>query len=1096
MGIIIIVALLSAAVMYLGYDWIAGTVRTMPAGAVQSQKKRTKHNRGNKASARERGAVSTEEEKKLAWSLLVIILGVTFIARMIGAGMYKGYEVDMNCFFAWADMVFDNGFGKFYQLDGFTDYPPGYMYVLYAIGGLRSLFGIEQTSLTSQLMTKFPAILCDMAIGVLIYKIACKRMKELGAAVLAGIFLITPAIFLDSAIWGQVDSVFTLFVVLMCYFATEKKLPLAYFAFAIGILIKPQTLIFGPVLLFAIVDQVFLDSFRNDSREVFWKKFFIHLGTGLLAIGLLVLLMVPFGFSDALKQYTDTVTSYPYASVNAYNLWTLFGQNWTDQTETFLAVQYHVWGMIFIALSVVVAAVVNFKTKEKASKYYFVAALLYFSVFCLSVRMHERYAYPALVLMLLAYASRPRKHLFLSYIFLGIGCFFNMAHAMVFYDPQNFSRTAGFPRFTGLIMLILLGYLVYIAYSLYIQYDSREMPESSQVTKGVDWKAIRQGGNKNGKDKNVIRPSAREERMGKADWIAMAAVTVVYAIVAFVNLGNMSAPTTSYSFVKEGEVVLDFGKEVKIKRIWDYLGNYNNPKYVVSYSNDRDGTFQDAYSEASPWDAGAVFCWNSVETDISAQYVKIAANADVYDDSIIELAFQDEGGNLVQPVNAQEYPNLFDEQEFLDATERYDGSGSYHTGTYFDEIYHARTAYEMIHGLYNYENTHPPLGKFIISLGIRMFGMNPFGWRFMGTLFGVLMLPIIYLFARRLLHKTWLSCAATVLFAFDFMHFAQTRIATIDVFVTLFIMLAYYFMYCYTRKSFYDTDLKKTFIPLGLCGIAMGLSWASKWTGIYSSFGLCLIFFLTMWQRFREYTYAVGYQYSTTEGISHQEIVRTFYSKFWKTIGFCVIFFVAVPAVIYLLAYIPFEDDSKHGLVRQLLDNQSSMFNYHNGLRDPHDFSSMWYEWPIMKRPIWYFSGQVSETLKQGISSFGNPLVWWMGIPVFFFMCYRARMMGDRKAAFLVFGFLSQYLPWVFIKRTLFIYHFFPSVPFIVLMIGYGMKILTDWKPQWRKWMFVYVGLAVALFVMFYPVLSGMAIDPMYVKNFLRWFDSWVLISV
>ena len=284
----------------------------------------------------------------------------------------------------------------------------------------------------------------------------------MGAAVFAGIFLFTPASFLDSAIWGQVDSVFTLFVVLMCYFATEKKLPLAYFAFAIGILIKPQTLIFGPVLLFAIVDQVFLDSFRNDSREVFWKKFFIHLGSGLLAIGVLVLLMVPFDFSQALKQYTDTVTSYPYASVNAYNIWTMFGKNWTDQAETFLAIPYHVWGMIFIGLSVVAAAVVNFKTKEKASKYYFVAALLYFSIFCLSVRMHERYAYPALALMLLAYASRPRKHLFLSYIFLGIGCFFNMAHAMLFYDPQNFSRTAMFPRFTGLGMLVLLGYLFYV----------------------------------------------------------------------------------------------------------------------------------------------------------------------------------------------------------------------------------------------------------------------------------------------------------------------------------------------------------------------------------------------------------------------------------------------------------------------------------------------------------------------------------------------------------------------------------------------------------------------------------------------------------
>lgn len=43
---------------------------------------------------------------------------------------------------------------------------------------------------------------------------------------------------------------------------------------------------------------------------------------------------------------------------------------------------------------------------------------------------------------------------------------------------------------------------------------------------------------------------------------------------------------------------------------------------------------------------------------------------------------------------------------------------------------------------------------------------------------------------------------AIVLFAADFMHFAQTRIATIDVYITFFIILMYYFMYDYTQKEF------------------------------------------------------------------------------------------------------------------------------------------------------------------------------------------------------------------------------------------------------------------------------------------------------
>ena len=69
---------------------------------------------------------------------------------------------------------------------------------------------------------------------------------------------------------------------------------------------------------------------------------------------------------------------------------------------------------------------------------------------------------------------------------------------------------------------------------------------------------------------------------------------------------------------------------------------------------------------------------------------------------------------------------------------------------------------------------------------------------------------------------------ASTLFAFDFMHFAQTRIATIDVYITFFVLLMYYFMYQYMETSFYDTPLKKTWIPLGACGLCMGLGVASN----------------------------------------------------------------------------------------------------------------------------------------------------------------------------------------------------------------------------------------------------------------------------
>ena len=118
----------------------------------------------------------------------------------------------------------------------------------------------------------------------------------------------------------------------------------------------------------------------------------------------------------------------------------------------------------------------------------------------------------------------------------------------------------------------------------------------------------------------------------------------------------------------------------------------------------------------------------------------------------------------VQGYGKPEY--LFDEQDTVPI------SRTYMNGTYFDEVYFPRTAYEHIHGLKIYETTHPPMGKNFIALGIKIFGMNPFGWRFMGTLAGVLLVPIMYLFALKLFKKRFYAFIAAFLIMFDFMRLA------------------------------------------------------------------------------------------------------------------------------------------------------------------------------------------------------------------------------------------------------------------------------------------------------------------------------------
>lgn len=1015
------------------------------------------------------------QELKTYWSNIGFFLMTALLVRLLGAVAYRGHSSDMSCFLGWASRVFDGGFSNFYSTETFTDYPPGYMYVLYIIGGIRKLFHLSYDSTITIILTKMPAMICDLITGWLIYKIAIKRLNEKSSILCACVYLFHPVIILNSAIWGQVDSVFTLAVVLMCYFVTEKKLPKAYFALAIGALIKPQTLIFTPIVIYGIIDQVFLDGFDK-------KNFFRQLSWGLGAIALMFLLAAPFGLSNVISQYVDTLGSYPYATINGYNMWTLFGLNWTPQENTFLSITYNQWGTIFIFLIVAYATYMSFKSKKDKSKYFFIGAFIVTAMFMLSVRMHERYMFPALVLLLIAFVYRPRKEIYIAYVVLSVANFYNTVHVLIAYDPQNFNRKAIVPILISAFSVAAFGYLIYYSIRFYHKYTKMEDITEEMIAKEEEKQ--REIEEKNGVEK--IQASKKEKlKWTRLDYLILFGIMIVYAVFALYDLGKREAPVQGWSSNIEGEqIVLDMGSSVSMKNISYYLGNYERRKFRVESADNLDGPWNVLTEEL---EMVSVFDWDTQEINGYGRYLRLTSLLDKA--VIMELAILDEQGNVITPMNTADYQELFDEQELRP------DRPTFREGTYFDEIYHARTAYEFIHGLHTYEWTHPPLGKLIMSIGIRIFGMNPFGWRIMGTMLGIFMVPIIYVFGKRFFKETWITSILTVLFTFDFMHFTQTRIATIDVFVTFFIILMYYFMYQYTQMSFYDTKLTKTWIPLGLCGISMGLGVASKWTGVYAGAGLAVIFFWTLYKRYKEYQYALTKPGKETNGIAHSQVVKHFKEYTIKTLGFCIIFFVVIPVIIYLLSYIPFEDSRGTGLIEKVLHNQEAMFNYHSHVTSPHPYSSMWYQWPIMTRPIWYYSGHLTDTISEGISAFGNPLVWWAGIPAFVYMLYLMYKEKDKKAGFLAIAYLAQYVPWFFVTRVVFIYHYFPSVPFVAMMVAYSLYKIVQKKPKLKIAAFVYAAAAIVLFLMFYPVLSGQPVDKGYVADFLRWFDSWVLVS-
>ncbi|MNJ58412.1 putative dolichyl-phosphate-mannose--protein mannosyltransferase [compost metagenome] len=173
------------------------------------------------------------------------------------------------------------------------------------------------------------------------------------------------------------------------------------------------------------------------------------------------------------------------------------------------------------------------------------------------------------------------------------------------------------------------------------------------------------------------------------------------------------------------------------------------------------------------------------------------------------------------------------------------------------------------------------------------------------------------------------------------------------------------------------------------------------------------------------------------------------------------------------------------------------MFDYHSRLVGSHPFASPWWEWPLMKRPVWFYSAQgesggLAPGMVSSIVTMGNPLIWWSGIIALagaFWLSLRRKESGQYV---IWIAFLAQFVPWMLVTRETFLYHYFAMVPFVIIAIVYVTSIAEKKWPRFRFVRYAYLALAVLLFIMFYPVLSGMEVNSGYVEHVLRWFPSWI----
>jgi len=572
----------------------------------------------------------------------------------------------------------------------------------------------------------------------------------------------------------------------------------------------------------------------------------------------------------------------------------------------------------------------------------------------------------------------------------------------------------------------------------------------------------------------------------KRDLLTITVISIVFFSMAAWNLGLTQTPTTTWQTSQDQSFYIDIGKTENIDAVYLLVknGSATAQAYIGSPGNWNSQAIL-PLNITYPYD---YYSWSKITIESSTQYVRFHfENAFV---EVAELAVLDQDNQKVPIVaitgeneSSQDLARLIDEQGLVECPP------TYMSETFFDEIYYVKTAENYLKLEYPYEWTHPPLGKLIIAFGIFALGYNPFVWRITGVVFATFMLPIIYLLGKRLF-GTWIGAfTSAFLLTFDFMHFTMARMATVDTYVVFFSLASQLFFLIYIKDVF-KNGWKASIIPLFLGFLFFALGFSTKWFILYGFIGL-IAFILIL--RLRDV-------------IKLKETWSARLNALLDPPFYLLPLFLLVAILVYFLTFIP--DMIVGRSIVDVLGLQGSMYIYHSTLSATHPFSSAWWSWPLMLRPVWLYVSYLPLDVKSTITLLGNPAVWWSGFISIIIVTAKAipgrfwkklpklQVLAKNQpgvdwiALFIAVVFFFQWVPYVFISRITFIYHYYLNVPLLCLASAY--LVSKCWSSKWGKIATIaLLAVVVILFTLFFPVISGMPSSTTSIES-LKWFDSWV----
>ncbi|HEY6325029.1 MAG TPA: phospholipid carrier-dependent glycosyltransferase [Candidatus Cybelea sp.] len=1094
------------------------------------------------------GSVSAATRQTTAsWALPALLLA-GFIIRLVFVNS-EGFKTDISTYSAWAIALAQHGFASFYSSIGFADYPPGYFYILAAVGRFWQLFfaAHDHSYAVLRVLVKLPAILADLCAGGLLYAVV-RRFAGVGLALgAAALYLLNPATIYVSAQWGQVDSISGALALLAIYALLRSDdepaggrgqmlwIVLAWLAFAYSLLIKPQ----AAVLLPLMVAFAFVGGHRRRERLV-------ASAVGLVAALLLaVLLAEPFhpsnpiaAFAWLYERYAYGATVYSYNSVNAFNLWAVRGTMWLPDSQYIFVLPQWLWGVVLViaALALVTWRYVQERTPRALLEGCAVATIAFF---VLATRMHERYLFNG-VLFSIACIPFARRYLW-GAAALSAVLFANLAYSLQYLNVvTNNVAGANSQNLWGPWTSILSAVAVAAFFWLGYQYlGTAEVKAPADTMPG-----------------DRARAAPEEGPAGVTavrDWFDPREGLVAMRALDYVIAGGLGVVNFMLSFVGywwPAEKVFD---EIYFARAGEeYLQNlriYENThpplsKLLVTLSMMLFGGMPAGHGLGGWTGLNAVvghmtngdnsYGWRFLDVVFGALVVML----------LYVFAKRITGSTIFSTIAALLL--TFDGMHFVQSRIA--------TPEGF-VIFFATLA---VYAFYRFwissqvgdrRHVEVPWWGFAggaaaaLAAGLAIGQICRIAWGFdasSSTIVTLYVGCICYLVIRYVAFPRRFGdgrqeltfaegsyalrgAGGNALFAADGGTIDErgkiTRGAISQAKGGALIYDDDPLRIEYRRdasvsyetpegRARYAGDQIQADAPasvengrssklwLVLFTVALGLLVSSKWYGVMG-FGVSFVILIGI----------------AASGLYFRDKLRP--ALWGNPRGFrldaALITILVVSATVYVLAWAP--DLARHSPdpneihnMNDLVGRQKSMYDYHDTLKATHPYSSKFWEWPIDYVPIAYFyqdhrkdNSDPNGCCVYEITSLPNPVILWFGllcVPWVAVLAWRER---NKAYGLIVITYLLQWLPWWRSPRITFAYHFYVDIPLICLCNVIVLQRLWRWSRRGdrARWLGpvgvgAYVAAAALGFVYFYPILAAHPIS-WSAWHQRMWFPTWII---